>query len=160
MLYSIQYVYDKDSRCKKTLIGAKVLGFDGDKTFLQEIYVGIKFTLEDITENKINADAIGVSNTDILKTRYENLNASGIIYFPELNRYEFLGENDIVIPWISSELVASTLENALQSYRNKTTDKVVKEKMAAKKAYVESLDPADPMVELNGLSLRRRVSNR
>ena len=108
MLYSIQYVYDKDSRNKKTLIGAKVLGFDGDKTFLQEIYVGMKFTLEDITENKINADAIGVTNTDILKTRYENLNASGIIYFPELNRYEFLGENDIVIPWISSELVAST----------------------------------------------------
>ena len=160
MLYSIQYVYGKDSRGKKTLIGAKVLGFDGDKTFLQEIYVGMKFTLEDITENKINADAIGVTNLDILKTRYKNLNAAGIVYFPELERYEFLEEGDIVIPWISAELVASALEDALQPYKNKATDKVVREKVAARRAYVESLDPEDPMVELNGLSLSRHASNR
>ena len=160
MLYNIQYVYGKNKNEEKTLIGAKVLEFDGEKTYVQEIYIGLEFSLEDILENKINADAIGITNTDILKTRYKNLNAAGIVYFPELERYEFLEEGDLVIPWISTELVANTLEDALQPYRNKATDMVVKEKIAAKKAYVESLDPADPIVELNGLSLRRRVSNR
>ena len=160
MLYNIQYVYGKNKNEEKKLIGAKVLGFDGNKTYIQEIYIGLEFSLEDITKNKINADAIGVNNINVMAARFENLNASGIIYFPELERYEFLEEGDIVIPWKSSELVASTLEEALQQYRNKATDKVVEEKMAAKKAYVESLDPADPIVELNDLSLRRRVSNR
>ena len=160
MLYNIQYVYGKNKNEEKKLIGARVLGFDGNKTYIQEIYVGLEFSLEDITKNKINADAIGVNNTSIIKAKYENLNASGIIYFPELERYEFLEEGDLVIPWRSTELVASTLEEALQQYRNKATDKVVKEKMAAKKAYVESLEPDDPMVELNGLSLSRHVSNR
>lgn len=65
-----------------------------------------------------------------------------------------------MLPWVSEELVASTLEEALQPYRNKATDKVVSEKMAAKRAYVESLDPADPLVELSGLSMRKRVSSR
>ena len=160
MLYNIQYVYGKDKEGEKSLVGAKVLGFDGDKTYVQEIYVGLEFSLEDIVENKINADAIGIKNIEVLKDRYENLKASGIIYFPHLNSYEFLEKGDVVLPFTSTELVASTLENALQPYKNKATDKVVKEKMAAKKAYVESLDPADPMVELNGLSLRRRVSSR
>ena len=160
MLYNIQYVYGKNKNEEKTLIGAKVLEFDGEKTYVQEIYVGLEFSLEDIIENKINADAIGVTNLDILKTRYKNLNAAGIVYFPELERYEFLEEGDIVIPWISAELVASALEDALQPYKNKATDKVVREKVAARRAYVESLDPEDPMVELNGLSLGRHASNR
>ena len=156
----IQYVYGKNKNEEKKLIGARVVGFDGNKPYIQEIYVGLEFSLEDITKNKINADAIGVNNTSIIKAKYENLNASGIIYFPELERYEFLEEGDIVIPWRSTELVASTLEETLQQYTNKATDKVVKEKMAARRAYVESLDPDDPMVELNGLSLSRHVSNR
>lgn len=160
MLYNIQYVYAKNKKYEKTLVGAKVLEFDGDKTYIQEIYVGLEFSLEDIMENAVNANAIGVKNLDVLKTRYENLGAAGIIYFPSLERYEFLEEGDIVLPWISQELVASSLEKALQPYRNKATDKVVREKMAAKRAYVESLDPADPLVELSGLSMRKRVSSR
>ena len=160
MLYNIQYVYAKNKKCEKTLVGAKVLSFDGDKTHIQEIYVGLEFALEDIMENAVNANAIGVKNLDFLKTRYENLGAAGIIYFPSLDRYEFLEEGDIVLPWISQELVASSLEKALQPYRNKATDKVVSEKIAAKRAYVESLDPADPLVELSGISMRKRVSSR
>ena len=36
----------------------------------------------------------------------------------------------------------------------------VKQRVAAKKAYVESLDPEDALVELSGLSLQRQVSSR
>lgn len=160
MMYNIQYVYGKDYYDNKALVGAKVLGFDGEETHLQEIYVGLRFTLDDVVENEVNANAIGVKNIDVLKETYNELNAAGIIYFPQIESYEYLEEGDIVIPWISTELVASSLEEALQPYKDKATDEVVKEKIAARRAYIESLDPADPLVELNGLSLQRHVSSR
>ena len=117
-------------------------------------------TLEDILENKINRNAIGVKNLDVFKSKYEKLGATGVIYFPEIDKYEFLEAGDIVIPWVSHENVEKSLEEALKPYRKLATDKVVKQRMAAKKAYVESLDPEDALVELSGLSLQRHVSSR
>ena len=73
MLYSIQYVYGKDKKEKSVLEGAKVISFDGQKAYVQEIYVGLEFTLEDILENKINRNAIGVKNLDVFKSKYEKL---------------------------------------------------------------------------------------
>ena len=160
MLYNIQYVYGKNNEGKKELVGAKVLGFDGNKTYIQEIYVGLRLTLEDVLENEVNAMSIGVKNTSILKDKFESLKAAGIIYFPQVDCYEFLEEGDVVIPWINEELVASSLDAALQPYKNKATDEVVKSKMAAKKAYVESLDPENPLIELNGLFVRKHKSSR
>lgn len=98
MLYSIQYVYGKDKKEKNVLEGAKVISFDGQKAYVQEIYVGLEFTLEDILENKINRNAIGVKNLDVFKSKYEKLGATGVIYFPEIDKYEFLEAGDIVIP--------------------------------------------------------------
>ena len=174
MLYSIQYVYGKDKKEKNVLEGAKVISFDGQKAYVQEIYVGLEFTLEDILEkidgagdvkvmileNKINRNAIGVKNLDVFKSKYEKLGATGVIYFPEIDKYEFLEAGDIVIPWVSHENVEKSLEEALKPYRKLATDKVVKQRVAAKKAYVESLDPEDALVELSGLSLQRHVSSR
>ena len=160
MLYSIQYVYGKDKKEKNVLEGAIVISFDGQKAYVQEIYVGLEFTLEDILENKINRNAIGVKNLDVFKSKYEKLGATGVIYFPEIDKYEFLEAGDIVIPWVSHENVEKSLEEALKPYRKLATDKVVKQRVAAKKAYVESLDPEDALVELSGLSLQRHVSSR
>jgi hypothetical protein len=156
MLYSIQYVYGKDKKEKNVLEGAKVISFDGQKAYVQEIYVGLEFALE----NKINRNAIGVKNLDVFKSKYEKLGATGVIYFPEIDKYEFLEAGDIVIPWVSHENVEKSLEEALKPYRKLATDKVVKQRVAAKKAYVESLDPEDALVELSGLSLQRHVSSR
>ena len=159
-VFFVQYVYGKDKKEKNVLEGAKVISFDGQKAYVQEIYVGLEFTLEDILENKINRNAIGVKNLDVFKSKYEKLGATGVIYFPEIDKYEFLEAGDIVIPWVSHENVEKSLEEALKPYRKLATDKVVKQRVVAKKAYVESLDPEDALVELSGLSLQRQVSSR
>ena len=44
-LFVHKYVYGKNKNEEKTLIGAKVLEFDGEKTYVQEIYVGLEFSL-------------------------------------------------------------------------------------------------------------------
>ena len=96
---------------KNVLEGAKVISFDGQKAYVQEIYVGLEFTLEDILENKINRNAIGVKNLDVFKSKYEKLGATGVIYFPEIDKYEFLEAGDIVIPWVSHENVEKSSRN-------------------------------------------------
>ena len=138
MLYSIQYVYGKDKNEKEVLEGAKVISFDGRYTFIQEIYVGLEFSLEDILNNSVNAHAIGVRNLEVFKNKYEKLGAVGVIYFPGTDKYEFL-------------------EAALKPYRKSATESIVKERMAA---YVDHLGAENPLVELNDLSLNRHVSNR
>lgn len=72
MLYSIQYVYGKDKSEKEVLEGAKVISFDGRYTFIQEIYVGLEFSLEDILNNSVNAHAIGVRNLEVFKINMKN----------------------------------------------------------------------------------------
>ena len=160
MLYNIQYVYGNNKDEEKTLVGAIILGFDGYKTYSQEIYVGLEVTLEDIMKNKEKAEELEVETYNALKAKYELLGNKGMVYFPQLGSYEFLEEGDVVIPWESPERVSSSLESVLQPYRNNATEMVVRNKMAAKKAYIENLDPEDSMVELYGLSLGKRTSSR
>lgn len=157
MFYSIQYVYGKDKNEKEVLEGAKVISFDGRYTFIQEIYVGLEFSLDDILNNSVNAHAIGVKNLEVFKNKYEKLGAVGVIYFPGTDKYEFLEAGDIVIPWVSSLMVQKSLEAALKPYRKSATESIVKERMAA---YVDHLGAENPLVELNDLSLNRHVSNR
>lgn len=160
MLYSIQYVYDKDKEGKKFLEGAKVIAFDGKKTYVREIYVGLEFTLEDILYNKINRSALGIKNVDLFKSKFERYQAKGIIYFPDLDKYEFLEENDEVIQWVSTDKVEEFLDNALQPYKELATDSIVKKTMEIRESLVKNLDPSDPLIELSDLSLRRQVSSR
>ena len=117
----------------------------------------MKFSLEDILNNSVNAHAIGVRNLEVFKNKYEKLGAVGVIYFPGTDKYEFLEDGDIVIPWVSSLMVQKSLEAALKPYRKSATESIVKERMAA---YVDHLGAENPLVELNDLSLNRHVSNR
>lgn len=165
MLYNIKYVYGKDKadlngEAKSYLNGAIVELFDGERTRKQEIYVGLQFCLEDILENEINARCLKINDVDKFKALYEELGACGIVYFPDTDKYGFLQEGDIVLPWTKTEEVKDTLENALNVYRNEAANETVKQKYEERKALLRSLDPDDALVELNGLSLSRRVSSR
>ena len=94
---------------------------------------------------------------EVFKNKYEKLGAVGVIYFPGTDKYEFLEDGDIVIPWVSSLMVQKSLDAALKPYRKSATESIVKERMAA---YVDHLGAENPLVELNDLSLNRHVSNR
>lgn len=160
MLYKIQYVFDRDVNRKEVLEGAKVFQFDGNETTVKEIYVGIHLDFDSIYNNQENAQLIGVRNREIFKAQYEKYEAVGVIYFPQTGEYKFLEEGDIVLPWVSNELVEETLEGALQIYRNEATDYVVKQKLDVQLSYVETLDPDDPLIELNDLYRSRTQSSR
>ena len=160
MLYKIQYVFDRDVNRKEVLEGAKVFQFDGKDTTVKEIYVGIQLDFDSIYYNQENAQLIGVRNREIFKAQYEKYEAAGFIYFPQTGEYKFLEEGEIVLPWVSNELVEETLEGALQIYRNEATDYVVKQKLDVQLSYVETLDPDDPLIELNDLYRSRTQSSR
>lgn len=165
MEYNVKYVYGKDKadlngEAKSYLNGAIVEYFDGERTRKQEIYVGLQFCLEDILTNEINARCLKITDLSKFKALYEELGASGIVYFPDTDKYGFLQAGDIVLPWTRTEGVKDTLENALSVYRIKAANATVKQKYEEKRAKLENLDPDDALVELNGLYLNRRVSSR
>ena len=152
MLYKIQYVFDRDANRKEVLEGAKVFQFRN--TTVKEIYVGIQLDFDSIYYNQENAQLIGVRNREVFKARYEKYEAAGVIYFPQTGEYEFLEEGDIVLPWVSNELIA------LQIYRNEATDNILKQKLDLQLSYVETLEPDDPLIELNDLYRSRTQSSR
>lgn len=160
MLYKIQYVFDRDENRKEVLEGAKIFQFDGKNTSIKEIYVGIQLDFDSIYNNVENASLIGVRNREIFKAQYEKYEASGVIYFPQTGEYKFLEKDDVVLPWISNDTIEETLENALQIYRNKATDNILKQKLNVHLSYVETLDPDDPLIELNDLYRSRTQSSR
>ncbi len=160
MLYKIQYVFDRDANRKEVLEGAKVFQFDGKDTTVKEIYVGIQLDFDSIYYNQENAQLIGVRNREVFKAQYEKYEAAGVIYFPQTGEYEFLEEGDIVLPWVSNELIEDTLESALQIYRNEATDNILKQKLDLQLSYVETLEPDDPLIELNDLYRSRTQSSR
>ena len=144
MLYKIQYVFDRDANRKEVLEGAKVIQLDFDSIYY----------------NQENAQLIGVRNREVFKAQYEKYEAAGVIYFPQTGEYEFLEEGDIVLPWVSNELIEDTLESALQIYRNEATDNILKQKLDLQLSYVETLEPDDPLIELNDLYRSRTQSSR
>ena len=160
MLYSIEYVTDKDKNEKEVLKGAKIFGFNGEDISVKEVYVGLKYNLEEILGNEIIAKFLGINNLDVFKAKYEKVGATGVIYFPELNKYEYLEEGDVVIPFVNSRLVKDSLDKVLRPYKKAATNRIVKQKLEAKKVCREDLDPADPLIELKDLSLSRHVSSR
>lgn len=162
MLSTIKYVYDKNKDEKEVLLGAKICFFDGEKTSVKEIYVGLPFCLEDILENDINANLLGViDKKEKFKREYELVNAKGVIYFPQTEEYHFLEETDTVLLWNGDDRIKDTLETEIDKYRNMIIAESVKSKLAAKKDFINNLEPANPLIELFGDSLvRARVSER
>ena len=134
--------------------------FNGEDISVKEVYVGLKYSLEEILNNEIIAKFLGINNLEIFKAKYEKVEAIGVIYFPELNKYEYLEEGDVVIPFVNSRLVKDSLDKVLRPYKKAATNRIVKQKLEAKKVCREDLDPADPLIELKDLSLSRHVSSR
>lgn len=155
MLKNIEYVYGTNND-KKVLLGAKVFLFDGEKLIVEEVYVGLPFELDDILESTINASTLGVTNLDAFAAQYNELNAAGVVYFPQVERYYFLEEGDKVLLWNGNDRIEDTLENALDEYRERAVDKALEEKLKAKRQEYLNLDPANPLVELYGLPLSRQ----
>lgn len=152
MIHKIKYVYGLDQENVSRLLGAKVITADFSSLKKQEIYVGIQFCLQDIMENAVNANALGIHNLSMFKKRYMEVNACGIIYFPQIDKYGFLQNGDRVLTWINDELVSTQIDEALGVYKSATNDSLELE---------DVFDLDDPMLELNDIPLSRtRCSKR
>ncbi len=155
MLKNIEYVYGTIND-KKVLLGAKVFLFDGEKIVVEEVYVGLPFVLDDILESTINASTLGVTNLNAFSMQYKALNAAGVVYFPQIEKYYFLEKGDKVLLWNGNDRIEDTLEAALDEYRERTVDAALEEKLNAKRQEYLNLDPANSLAELYGLSLSRQ----
>ena len=113
MVSKIDFIYDVDRSKKQQLIGAKQTTINGEEVKRQEYYVGLKLDINDILLNNSIKSCLGIHSSDIFMTKYNALRASGIIYFPQTGKYEFLEETDIVIDYEETTPVEETLKNAL-----------------------------------------------
>ena len=113
MVSKIDFIYDVDRSKKQQLIGAKQTTINGDEVKRQEYYVGLKLDINDILLNNSIKSYLGIHSSDIFMAKYNALRASGIIYFPQTGKYEFLEETDIVIDYEETTPVEETLKNAL-----------------------------------------------
>ena len=139
----VEFVYGRDSEGNNQLIGAIVYSYDGEKIHKKEYYVGIK-----------------EKNNEAFKEEYASLNIEGRIYFPQTGQTGYLQKNDTVIDYKDGLDVREALSEKVDVYRNKAVDEKVKAKRAANLAYIMSLDPEDPLVELNDCTVSRRRSSR
>ena len=113
MVSKIDFIYDVDRSKKQQLIGAKQTTLNGEEVKRQEYYVGLKLDINDILLNNSIKSYLGIHSSDIFMAKYNALKASGIIYFPQTGKYEFLEETDIVIDYEETTPVEETLKNAL-----------------------------------------------
>ena len=113
MVSKIDFIYDVDRSKKQQLIGAKQTTINGDEVKRQEYYVGLKLDINDILLNNSIKSYLGIHSSDIFMAKYNALRASGIIYFPQTGKYEFLEETDIVIDYEETTPVEETLKTAL-----------------------------------------------
>ncbi len=113
MVSKIDFIYDVDRSKKQQLIGAKQTTINGEEVKRQEYYVGLKLDINDILLNNSIKSYLGIHSSDIFMAKYNALRASGIIYFPQTGKYEFLEETDIVIDYEETTPVEETLKTAL-----------------------------------------------
>lgn len=154
MLYSIKYVYvnalngslvylsEKENEAliasgkldKNSVLGAKVMYFNGREVASREIYVGNKLMVEDICNNKYNAEVLNVRFLNVFLEKAKRYNVSTIIQFPQINRincdelknkklveWHFLEGDEVVIPWDSHESVYEKLESSLEPFKKMAT---------------------------------------
>lgn len=159
MLSKIEYVYGKDKSNEVQLLGAKVFSFDGEGVQNREFYVGQSYTIDEVCSDIELASSIGVRDINVLKRRIEACDAVGVIYFPQVEKYEFLEAGDTVLPYDSQMTVQDTLEQVIAPFRENTTSKeALIDYVNQKYGY---LDPEDSRSELCDLPLaRQKVSAR
>ena len=157
MLSKIEYVYDKG----KVLLGAKVFSFNGEDIQSREFYVGESYSVNELCSNIELVKRIGIKNLELLKGRADAVNASGIIYFPQAKRYDFLEASDIVLPYEENTPVVETLETIIAPYRENTISRDELMNFVSDKYH--DIDPDDSRSELCDLPLfrhKQKVSTR
>lgn len=185
MLFSIKYVYvnevngnliylsekENEERIlsgkidKNSILGAEVLFFNGKETCKKEIYVGNKYLVEDVVDNKYNANALNVRFPNVFLEQAKRYDVSKIIQFPQINKingskngqrlveWRFLEGDEVVIPWDCYENIYQKLDSSLQLFKKMATG--YEEKSFAN---MSSKYPYESRV--NSLTLRRHVSSR
>lgn len=148
MLCNIKYVYDKTKDEKTVLLGAKLYLYDGVRIQTQEIYVGVSYTLEEVINSDEVVKLLKVKDKEAFARTYNELGATGIIYFPQTGTASFLEKQDIVIPWDGEEKVESLLGAKIAEYKNHKVDEKVKNTIARHQQEIEDLDPGNSLAEL------------
>ena len=100
MLSKIEYVYGKDKANEVQLLGAKVFSFDGKNIQDREFYVGEFYSVDELCSDIELANSIGIKDINLLSVRAKSINSTGIVYFPQTKKYGFLGNNDIIVPYV------------------------------------------------------------
>ena len=159
MLSKIEYVYGKDKANEVQLLGAKVFSFDGKDIQDREFYVGKSYSVDELCSNIELANSIGIKDLNLLSMRAKSINSTGIIYFPQTESYGFLGNKDIIVPYIENLSVEDTLEQAIAPFRENTLTREAL--MDYVNQLYHDLDPENSLSELCDLPLsRQKVSAR
>lgn len=162
MLSKIEYVYGKDKAGKVQLLGAKVYSFNGDGFQFKEFYVGQSYSISELSSNAELASSIGINDIEILKSRVDSCDATGVIYFPQIGKYELLESGDTVLPFESTEKVESTLSEVIAPFRENTISReVLDDYVNGLRTRYSYVDQEDSRSELCDLPLsRQRISAR
>jgi hypothetical protein len=145
VIKNIKYNYGIDEAGNKKLLGVVAMEYKDGDVVKHEAYVGIKYSLEDILlmENFLdNKHIIKLTNTCKL------LNASGIIFFPQVNEYAILEDKDVVLPYNTEENNVMTLQKFAKAYEADLSVHSL--------GHYDTLDDEDSLLELNDV-VRTRV---
>lgn len=186
MVFSIKYVYvnevngsliclsEKENEekilngeiDKNSVLGAQVVFFNGKETSTREIYVGNKYMVGDIVDNKHNARALNVKFPNVFAEKAKRYGVTNIIQFPQINKingstvkpkklveWRFLEGDEVVIPWDSYENVYQKLEGSLQPFKKMATGYEEEKFMDIYSKYPRE-------ARANSLTLCRHISSR
>lgn len=140
---NIENIYANVSQDKQILIG-KVYKENG--YLVKGFYIGWEFDLDDILSKETNRKALKIDDKNTFKRLYYENNAVGIIYFPELNTYQFKNINDVVVRWeygMNNEDVDKRLNEEIQKYMDNRKNKV-----SRISEILDLLEDEDPLLEL------------
>ncbi len=159
MLSKIEYVYGKDKANEVQLLGAKVFSFDGKNIQDREFYVGEFYSVDELCSDIELANSIGIKDINLLSVRAKSINSTGIVYFPQTGNYGFLGNNDIIVPYVKDLSVEDTLEQAIAPFRENTLTR--EDLIDYINQKYQDIDPGNSLSELYDLPLsRQKVSAR
>ena len=113
-MQKINYIYGRSNQDTTILLGVEKQIQENGQNKKYGFYYGIYLSLFDAIKNK---EIIGIENIATFLKKYEEYKASGIVFFPQIQSYGLLEENDAVVSslgeleQIASELEASISEN-------------------------------------------------
>ena len=155
---TFKYVYDSDENGNQQLLGVEIASFNNICIRNAEYYVGFELDINDVVNNKVNADILGIDDLEKFKRYYYSARATGIVFFPQTGKYSYLERGDTVIHWDGNDKIESQLEEKIIPYKNQLVSP-----QEFLETIHESLMDNQAVLELSGVptrSLARRVSER